>query len=50
MENNNVGTIKVNDKEMSLEEFEILKESVSKSKDMKLVEVSQGVYKTRLYG
>jgi len=40
----------VNEKEISDEEFKVLQESVSKSKDMKLVEVSPNVFKTRLLG
>jgi len=50
MEKNNTVTIKVNDKDVSLEEFELLKESITKSKNMQLVEVAPNVFKTRLFG
>ena len=42
--------IKVNDKEISEEEFKLLQESIEKSSDVKLVEIAPGQFKTRLFG
>lgn len=50
LENNNIIYIKVNNKDLTEEEFITLKENVSKSKDIQLVEVAPNSYKTRLFG
>lgn len=42
--------IDVNGKKMTIEDFEKFKESISKLKDCKLVEISPNIYKTRLFG
>jgi hypothetical protein len=42
--------IYVNDKQVTEEELKALKESVTKNKDVQLVEISPNKYKTRLFG
>ncbi len=47
---NNYIIYKVNDKDLTEEEFKTLQENVSKSKDIKLVEIAPNSFKTRMFG
>ncbi|MDA3855061.1 MAG: hypothetical protein PF569_02295 [Candidatus Woesearchaeota archaeon] len=42
--------IKLNEKELTQEEFQKEKEAIAKKKGVKLIEISEGVYKTRILG
>ena len=42
-------TVKLNEKVMSVEELEKKKKEVDQMKDAKIVEVSKGEFRTRLY-
>ena len=45
-----MANIRVNDKELTEEEFRTLQESISSSKSMQLIETAPDTYKTRLLG
>ena len=42
--------VEVNDRKISIEEFQLLKEKLEKAKDVKLIEIAPNCYKTKLFG